>query len=86
MDEVGGEVALRGGVTGSVWRERLSPPPPAHPHSQTAVCLAQLELSSDHRTTLHYIPMVEVSVSCTSRLFRSSKLRGSDWAVGGSGA
>lgn len=60
--------------------------PHTHPHSQTAVCLAQLELNSDHWTTLHYIPMGEVSVSCTLRWFRNCKLRGSDWVVGGSGA
>lgn len=28
MDEVGGEVALRGGVRGSVWKEGVCPPCP----------------------------------------------------------
>lgn len=53
MEEVKGEVALWGRVAGSVWKKRvcmcvcapMCPPPLV----QAAVCLAQLELSSDLR-------------------------------------
>lgn len=82
MDEVEGEVALPGGVIGSVWREGGAPPttptpnraPP--PSLEPGSCLSgPVGAQFKPQSTLHYIPIGKISPSYTSRLFCNSRLK-----------